>query len=136
MLLKLKDMAKFKNIDPLNKFVIHISSPSRHNIIHVTVWENEEKYKRNRLFDEIAKCSFKIESNHIRAVTEDDFNNFEAIVGFHEGLFVKPEYRRKGIASSLYCLMEQVTDLKIIPSKDRTKDAVKLWNNPQRIFGI
>lgn len=40
---------------------------------------------------------------------------------------VKPEHRRKGIASALYQYAEQITDLKLKPHSVQSSDGESLW---------
>jgi GNAT superfamily N-acetyltransferase len=42
-------------------------------------------------------------------------------------VYVHPDHRRKGVASAMYRHAEQVLGVKMVPSKDRTKDGKALW---------
>jgi GNAT superfamily N-acetyltransferase len=50
-------------------------------------------------------------------------------------VYVKPKHRRKGVATSMYKLLEEHSGKKIIPSENQSPLAIKLWNNPNRPFG-
>ena len=49
---------------------------------------------------------------------------------------VRPDMRRKGIASKIYEWIEELTNETLFPDIPHTKDAEKLWSNPNRKFGI
>jgi GNAT superfamily N-acetyltransferase len=56
--------------------------------------------------------------------------------GFINGsVGVDPEFRRRGIASTMYKLAEDVSGKKIIPEVTHTDDATAFWNQPNRTFG-
>jgi len=43
------------------------------------------------------------------------------------GVYVDDDHQRKGVASHMYSLAEQHTGLKIVPSKNQTKEGAALW---------
>lgn len=53
------------------------------------------------------------------------------------GVYVDDEHQRKGVASHMYALAEKHTGLKIVPSKNQTKEGAALWagNQKQQQFG-
>lgn len=48
---------------------------------------------------------------------------------------VRPDMRRKGIASNIYQWIENLTKETLYPDTPHSEDANKLWNNPNRKFG-
>ena len=52
-------------------------------------------------------------------------------------IVVQPNYRRQGIASSMYEFAEKQLKMKFLKTDDvLTADGKALWNNPNRKFGI
>jgi GNAT superfamily N-acetyltransferase len=49
---------------------------------------------------------------------------------------VDPDYRRQGIATSLYVYAERQSGKKILRPDEHSEDASKLWNQPDRPFGV
>lgn len=50
---------------------------------------------------------------------------------------VDPNYRRKGIASSMYVFAEEKLEMKFVKSDDvLTPDGKALWDSPNRKFGM
>lgn len=67
----------------------------------------------------------------------DTFFGEGDIPGFINGsVGVDPEFRRRGIASTMYKLAEDISGKKIIPETTHTADAEAFWNNPKRNFGL
>lgn len=52
------------------------------------------------------------------------------------GIDVHRLHRRKGIASNVYELIEKYTGQTLYPDYPHSKDAQKLWANPNRKFGV
>lgn len=48
---------------------------------------------------------------------------------FGNDIFVKPQYRRKGIMTSIYDWMQEKTNSKIVPSLSLSKDATEFWGS-------
>lgn len=126
-LLKQKEFLKF------SPFNIKFSEVSRHGFVSVQIWEKNIKVT-NQL-NPVCECAFKIKDNYIRAVETCDFDSGEAITTYHNGLHTRPEYRRQGLATTLYLLVEKYFDLPIRPSNDRTEEAISFWSQPNRPFG-
>jgi GNAT superfamily N-acetyltransferase len=73
--------------------------------------------------NKVADSTFKHHGPHLRALDVD----------------VKPEHRRKGIASAMYAHAEEHTGKKLhatsSDSSSRTSEGQALWSNPKRTFG-
>ena len=50
-------------------------------------------------------------------------------------LEVKKEFRRQGVATSMYEFAEKETGLKCTPHSEQTKDAKEFWNQKNKRFG-
>jgi len=48
---------------------------------------------------------------------------------------IKPEHRRKGLATEMYRIAEKHLGYKLQPNSHQSKDAKKLWSQPNRSFG-
>lgn len=53
----------------------------------------------------------------------------------YQQVFVNPEHRRQGIASTMYKFAEDQTGLKAVPSETQNSLGKALWDNPSRSFG-
>lgn len=134
-MLNLASIVDYKNIRVLKNFYVDISEINSYGFFNIIVYKNKKHFENRSSASPIAYCSFKIEEDYIRAVEETDFEKEEAILSYHQGLFVDPKYRRQKIATSIYILAEKITDLPIEQSTDVTNDAVDFWNQPDRPFG-
>lgn len=108
---------------------------NRNDIFYIRIWKNKKSFESNDDTLAISMCSFIEFDNHIRAVSESDFDQNKAVTGFHFGLWTNPESQRKGYATKLYVLAELITNKTIIPSDDRTEWAEYFWDQPNRPFG-
>lgn len=130
-----KILNKVSHLQALKHFYIHVSELNRHDVFNIEIWKNKKDFSEDNISNLIAHCSYKIEDDYVRAIEGQDFELKVATVMFHKGLFVAHDYRRKGIATALYVLVEKITGLTVIRSNDMTSDAIKLWNQPNRPFG-
>ncbi|MFW6242891.1 MAG: hypothetical protein ACOC2W_01920 [bacterium] len=89
--------------------------------------DSEDFYMFNQIlvFDnedgtEVANASYGKENENDKLVVSID---------------VRPDKRRKKIASNIYEWIEKLTNETIHPDKPHTKDAELFWKNPNRKFG-
>lgn len=123
-----------KPVGSLASLYVDVSDTNRHGFFNIEVYRNKKEFLNKQI--PIAHSSFKINFDHIRAVEDQDFTDNLAIPGYHQGLFVEPEYRRQKIATMIYLIAEKITELPLQRSNDITQDSLNFWNQPNRPFGI
>ena len=104
---------------------------------------------KNILFEEISDIllTIKTTNNIDYVIYAKSSNNIVGELHFIKSKFkpvlkggsitVDPNFRRKGIASSMYEFAEKELGLKFVKTDDvLTPDGHALWDNPNRKFGI
>ncbi len=103
-------------LDPNSGYTIN------HKVSHYTNWYETDPAKRN--FQVVSVSAHAPHGEEVgRAILGDDDSGQFSVSHVH----VKPEHRRKGLASAMYAHGEKVAGKKLNPSRAQTEDGQALW---------